>query len=47
MIVVNPPWTLENELSTLLPALAGLLGRDGAGHFRLDWLGVHGPSVSQ
>jgi 23S rRNA (adenine2030-N6)-methyltransferase len=47
MIVVNPPWTLENELSTLLPALAGLLGRDGAGRFRLDWLGVHGPSVSQ
>ena len=39
MIVVNPPWTLENELSALLPALAGILGREGKGRFRLDWLG--------
>ena len=38
MIVVNPPWTLENELSLLLPALAGVLGRDGCGGFRVDWL---------
>jgi 23S rRNA (adenine2030-N6)-methyltransferase len=38
LILVNPPWTLESELSVLLPALAGLLGRDGKGGFRLDWL---------
>jgi 23S rRNA (adenine2030-N6)-methyltransferase len=38
LILVNPPWTLEGELSTLLPALAGLLGRDGKGGFALDWL---------
>ena len=38
LILVNPPWTLEGELSTLLPALAGILGRDGGGAFRLDWL---------
>ena len=38
MILVNPPWTLESELSVLLPALAGILGRDGKGGFRLDWL---------
>lgn len=38
MIVVNPPWTLEAELTTLLPALAGVLGRDGKGAYRLDWL---------
>jgi 23S rRNA (adenine2030-N6)-methyltransferase len=38
MILVNPPWTLESELSVLLPALAGILGRDGKGAFRLDWL---------
>ena len=38
LILVNPPWTLEGELSTLLPMLAGLLGRDGKGGFALDWL---------
>ena len=38
MILVNPPWTLESELSVLLPALAGILGRDGKGALRLDWL---------
>ena len=38
LILVNPPWTLEAELSTLLPILAGLLGRDGKGGFALDWL---------
>lgn len=38
LILVNPPWLLEKELSTLLPALAGALGRDGKGTFRLDWL---------
>ena len=38
LILVNPPWTLEDELASLLPALAGLLGRDGKGGFTLDWL---------
>ncbi len=38
LIVVNPPWTLESELSVLLPALAGILGRQGNGGFKLDWL---------
>ncbi len=38
LIVVNPPWMLEDELTTLLPALAALLGRGGQGGFRLDWL---------
>ena len=38
LILVNPPWTLEGELSILLPALAGILGRAGKGSFRLDWL---------
>jgi 23S rRNA (adenine2030-N6)-methyltransferase len=38
LIVVNPPWTLEKELAVMLPALAGTLGGDGTGGFRLDWL---------
>jgi 23S rRNA (adenine2030-N6)-methyltransferase len=38
LILVNPPWLLEEELSTLLPALAAALGRGGKGTFRLDWL---------
>jgi 23S rRNA (adenine2030-N6)-methyltransferase len=43
MILVNPPWTLENELSALLPVLASILGRQGKGGFRLDWLTGKGP----
>jgi 23S rRNA (adenine2030-N6)-methyltransferase len=38
LIVVNPPWTLETELTRLLPALAGVLSRDGIGKVKLEWL---------
>jgi 23S rRNA (adenine2030-N6)-methyltransferase len=38
LILVNPPWTLEDELKALLPVLAGILGREGKGGFRVDWL---------
>ncbi|MGI8527761.1 MAG: 23S rRNA (adenine(2030)-N(6))-methyltransferase RlmJ [Pseudolabrys sp.] len=38
LILVNPPWTLEAELSGLLPALCAILGRAGKGSYRLDWL---------
>src|SRR4029077_16718994 len=37
LVVVNPPWTLADELALLLPALAQILGAD-AGRTRLDWL---------
>ncbi len=37
LIIVNPPWTLEPELSLLLPALAKILSQREGG-FRLDWL---------
>jgi 23S rRNA (adenine2030-N6)-methyltransferase len=37
LVVVNPPWRLEQELRTLLPALAAALSRQN-GRFRLDWL---------
>jgi 23S rRNA (adenine2030-N6)-methyltransferase len=42
LILVNPPYTLESELSALLPALAGILGRQNKGGFRLDWLAGEG-----
>jgi 23S rRNA (adenine2030-N6)-methyltransferase len=42
LILVNPPYTLESELSALLPALAGILGRQGKGGFTLDWLASEG-----
>jgi 23S rRNA (adenine2030-N6)-methyltransferase len=38
LIVVNPPWRLEDELSLLLPALAQALAAAPAGATRLDWL---------
>ena len=37
MIVVNPPFVLEDELRTILPALVKALGRDGASH-RIEWI---------
>jgi 23S rRNA (adenine2030-N6)-methyltransferase len=36
LIVVNPPYTLHEELRTLLPTLAPLFSREAA--HRLDWL---------
>jgi 23S rRNA (adenine2030-N6)-methyltransferase len=38
LMIINPPWTLEAELAVLLPALAGVLGREHPGTFRLDRL---------
>ncbi len=38
LILVNPPFPLEKELSVLLPVLAKVLGRGGKGGFKLDWL---------
>jgi 23S rRNA (adenine2030-N6)-methyltransferase len=36
LIIVNPPWTLEPELHTLLPALAAVLAGQEAGGWRVD-----------
>ena len=38
MVVVNPPFVLEEELRVLLPALAAALADDGRGGWRLDWI---------
>jgi 23S rRNA (adenine2030-N6)-methyltransferase len=36
LLIVNPPWTLQGELKTILPELEKPLGQGGAGRFRLD-----------
>ena len=46
LILVNPPWTLHGELSMLLPALAGVLGRQDQGGFKLDWLSGEAEAAS-
>jgi 23S rRNA (adenine2030-N6)-methyltransferase len=38
LIVINPPWTLADELAMLLPELAVALSGKGAGAHRVDWL---------
>jgi 23S rRNA (adenine2030-N6)-methyltransferase len=38
LIVVNPPWRLEEELAEMLAGLAGILEPSGGGRVRLDWL---------
>ncbi|HKS87084.1 MAG TPA: 23S rRNA (adenine(2030)-N(6))-methyltransferase RlmJ [Pseudolabrys sp.] len=44
LIVVNPPWTLEQDLSGAGAELATILAREGKPAFRLDWLtGETGP----
>ena len=42
LLVVNPPWTLADEVALILPALAGRLGRDGQGAFRCERLAPRG-----
>jgi 23S rRNA (adenine2030-N6)-methyltransferase len=34
MVIVNPPWGLREELESLLPYLAAVLGEAGDGHYR-------------
>jgi 23S rRNA (adenine2030-N6)-methyltransferase len=36
LIVVNPPWTLEDELATIVPELVKVLGSRNS-NYRLDW----------
>jgi 23S rRNA (adenine2030-N6)-methyltransferase len=36
LLIVNPPWTLANELKIILPELEKPLGRGGAARFRLE-----------
>lgn len=38
MVVVNPPFVLEEEMRTLLPVLADLLSDEGRGRWSVDWV---------
>ena len=38
MLVINPPWRIDEELKTLLPQLAGVLRQETDSRIRLDWL---------
>jgi 23S rRNA (adenine2030-N6)-methyltransferase len=38
LIVVNPPWTLADELAILLPELAAILSAGSGGAHRVDWV---------
>ncbi len=38
LIAVNPPWTLHDELKTLLPVLAEVMSRGPTGAVTLEWL---------
>jgi 23S rRNA (adenine2030-N6)-methyltransferase len=42
LIVLNPPWTLESELQTLLPALGALFAEPRATGTKVQWLGAKG-----
>jgi 23S rRNA (adenine2030-N6)-methyltransferase len=37
MVVINPPWQLDEELKTLGPWLWNVLSPEGQGGFGLDW----------
>ncbi len=38
LIIVNPPFTLADEMRTILSALAPILAHNGAGRSRVSWL---------
>lgn len=38
MIVINPPFVLEEEMRTLMPLLADVLSDEGRGQWRIDWV---------
>ncbi|MGE4372918.1 MAG: 23S rRNA (adenine(2030)-N(6))-methyltransferase RlmJ [Xanthobacter sp.] len=38
LIIVNPPFTLAEELRTMFTAIAPLMARDGKGRVRVSWL---------
>ena len=48
LVVVNPPYTLEDELTAILPELSRRLAAGGAGaRHRLDWIEPTAPSTGR
>jgi 23S rRNA (adenine2030-N6)-methyltransferase len=44
MIVVNPPWTLHDEMKLLLPALCEVLSRGAPARNTIEWLSAESAS---
>lgn len=38
LMIANPPWTLAEEMTAILPELVRLFARDPRAGFRVDWL---------
>jgi 23S rRNA (adenine2030-N6)-methyltransferase len=38
MLILNPPWRLDEELRSLAPALARVMAHEGDGTHRVEWL---------
>lgn len=38
MIVINPPWTLESEMKSVLPYLKECLVPEGTGEWKVNWI---------
>ena len=38
LVIANPPWQLDEEIRGALEELKSLLGQDGAGRVRVEWL---------
>ena len=38
LAIINPPWQLDQQLTTLLPRLAKTLQLDSQSHWRVEWL---------
>lgn len=38
MIIVNPPWTLEQEANVFMPVLSERLAEDDKAHYQVQWI---------
>ena len=38
LVILNPPWQVDRDLTVALPALHGVLSKDGEGGSRVEWL---------